>query len=88
MCTNICGIFIYLLSFSHALNDMSKGPKKGVICIFKLVWSIEERSPSIFFKMFDAQIQLMLSYGAEVWELDEDTTPIEKIHLFALERFF
>ena len=29
----------------------------------------------------------MLSYGAGVWGLDADTTPIERIHLFALKRF-
>ena len=60
---------IYLstrLSFSHALNDMSQRAKKGVICIFKLLWSIGERSPSIFFELFDAEIQPMLNYGAEV----------------------
>ena len=26
------------LSFSHALNDMSQRAKKGVICIFNLLW--------------------------------------------------
>ena len=76
------------LSFSHALNDMSQRAKKGVICIFKLLWSIGERSPSIFFELFDAEIQPMLNYGAEVGGgLDADTTPIERIQLFALKRF-
>ena len=65
---------------------MSQRGKKGVICIFKLLWSIRERPPSIFFKLFDAQVQTMLSYGAEVWGLDVDTTLIERIHLFALKR--
>ena len=54
------------LSFSHALNDMSQRAKKGVICIFKLLWSLGERSPSIFSKLFDTQIQSMLNYGSEV----------------------
>ena len=31
------------LSFSHALHDMSQRAKKGVICIFKLLWSLGER---------------------------------------------
>ena len=66
---------------------MSQRGKKGVICIFKSLWSIRERPPSIFFKLFDAQVQPMLSYGAEVWGLDVDTTLIERIHLFALKRF-
>jgi len=28
----------------------------------------------------------MLSYGSEVWGLDADHTPIERVHLFALKR--
>ena len=50
---------IYLstrLTFSHALNDMAQRAKKGVVGIFKLLWSLGERSPSIFFKLFDTQI--------------------------------
>ena len=61
---------IYLstrLTFSHALNDIAQGAKKGVVGIFKLLWSLGERSPSIFFKLFNTQIQPMLNYGAEVW---------------------
>ena len=75
------------LSFSHALNDMSQRAKKGVICIFKLLWSLGERSPSIFFKLLDTQIQSMLNCGSEVWGRDADHTPIERVHLFALKRF-
>ena len=86
-CAQIFGVYLSTrLSFSHALHDMSQRAKKGVICIFKLLWSIGERSPSIFFTLFDAQVQTMLSYGAEVWGLDVDTTLIERIHLFALKR--
>ena len=75
------------LSFSHALKDMSQPAKKGVICIFKLLWSLGERLPSIFFKLFDTQNQAMLNCRSEVWGLDADHTPIERIRLFALKRF-
>ena len=75
------------LSFPHALNDMSQPAKKGVICSFKLLWSLGERSLSIFFKLFDTQIQSMLNYGSEVWGLDADHTPTERVHLFALKGF-
>ena len=66
---------------------MSQRAKKGVSCIFKLLWSLGERSPSIFFKLFYTQIQSMLNYGSEVWGLDADHTPVEKVCLFALKRF-
>ena len=81
---------IYLstrLTFSHALNDMADRAKKGAVAIFRLLWSLGERSPSVFFKLFDTQIQPMLTYGAEVWGLDADHTPVERVHLFALKRF-
>ena len=29
----------------------------------------------------------MLNYNSEVWGLDADHTPIERVHLFALKRF-
>ena len=75
------------LSFSHSLSDMAIKAKKGVICILKLLWQLGEKSPSIFFKLFDAQIQPMLSYGAEIWGLEADMTIIERVHLFAIKRF-
>lgn len=75
------------LSFSHTLNDFAAKGKKGVIGILKCLWQLGDRSPAIFFKLFDAQIQPMLSYGAEVWGVEADHTPIERVHLFALKRF-
>ena len=82
------GIYLYTrLTFSHALNDMAQRAKKGAVGIFKLLWSLGERSPSIFFKLFDTQIQLVLNYGAEVWGLEAHHTPIERIHLFAIKIF-
>ena len=82
---------IYLstrLTFSHMLNDMAMCAKKGVMGIFKLLWSLGERFPATFFKLFDTQIKPMLNYGVKVWGLDADDTLIEKIHLFAIKRFF
>ena len=61
--------------------------KKGVIGILKLLWTLGERSLSVFFKIFDCQILPMLTYGAEIWGLDADLMIIERIHLFALKRF-
>ena len=82
------GIFLSTrMSFSHSLNDMASRAKKGIICILKLLWRLGEKSPSIFFKLFDAQIQPMLTYGAEVWGVETDLKIIEKVHLFALKRF-
>jgi len=75
------------LSFSHTLYDMAARARVGTISILRLMWALGERSPRIFFKLFDAQIQPMLNYGSEVWGLTADLNIIERIHLFALKRF-
>ena len=94
VCMQVVNVYKYLgiymstrLSHTHTLNDMAVRAKKAVVCTLKLLWSLGERSPSIFFKLFDAQIQPMLNYGAEVWGLNADLRIIEKVHLFALKRF-
>ena len=82
------GIFLSTrLSFKHSLENMADRAKKGVIGILRLLWSIGDHSPSIFFKLFDCQISPMLTYGAEVWGLDADLMVVERVHLFALKRF-
>lgn len=82
------GIFLSTrLSFSHSLCDMATRAKKGLIGIFKMMWSVGEHSPSVFFKLFDCQIQPMLMYGAEVWGPIADLSVVEKVHRFALKRF-
>ena len=76
------------LTFSHALKDMAARTKIGVVNILKLLWSLGERSPSIFFKLFDVQIQPILNYGAEVWGLEADLKVVERIHLFCTKEIF
>ena len=53
----------------------------------KLLWSIGENFPEIFFKMFDCQIQPILTYGSEIWGLSDNQESIERVHLSALKRF-
>ena len=82
------GVFLSTrLSFSHALQDMASRARIGTITILKTLWSLGEKSPYVFFKLFDAQVQPMLNYGAEVWGLTADLKFIERIHLMALKRF-
>ena len=40
-----------------------------------------------FFKLFDAQVQSIVQYGAEVWGIENSTVVIEKVHLFAMKKF-
>ena len=80
-------IFSTGLSFSFALKDMAARARKGVIGILRLLWSFGNQSPRLFFKLFDSQIQPILTYGSEVWGLIADYSIIERVHLFAIKRY-
>ena len=79
-------IFSTGLTFSYAPEDTAKRAKKGVVGILKLLWTLGDQSPKLFFKLFDCQIQPMLTYGSEVCGLIADNRTIERIHLFAIKR--
>ena len=40
-----------------------------------------------FICFFSLSLQSLLHYGSEVWVLDADHTPVERVHLFALKMF-
>ena len=75
------------LSFTSTFEDLAAKAKKGVVAILRTLWSIGDHTPQIFFKLFDSQIQPILTYGAEIWGLSENQETIERIHLFAIKRF-
>ena len=79
-------VFSTGLTFLYPLADMAKRARKGVFGILKLLWTLGENCPKLFFKRFDCQIQPMLTYGAEAWGLIADHTVIERVHLFAVKR--
>ena len=81
---------IYLstrLSFVYTMSDLAERAKKGTVAIIRMLWSIGEYSPATFFKLFDCQIQPILTYGSEIWGLTKNQEIIERVHLFALRRF-
>ena len=81
---------IYLstrLSFSHTQCDLASKARNGTSALFKLLWSIGEHSPGVFFKLFDAQIKPILTYGSEIWGLVQDQEEIERVHLSSIKRF-
>ena len=79
-------IFSTGFTFSYFLENMASRAKKGVTGILKLLWTMDEQSPKLFFKLFDCHIQPMLTYGSEVWGLTADHSTIERVHLFAIRR--
>ena len=80
---------IYLstkLPFSYTSNDLEDRAKKCISAIVKLLWSVCEHSPSVVYKLFDSEIQLILTYGSEIWGLSSDQKYLERAHLSALKR--
>ena len=66
--------------------------RKGVLGILRLLWGLGDQCPklffNLFFKLFDCQIQPMLTYGSEVWGIMADNSIIERVHLFAIKQFW
>ena len=67
---------------------MSDRARKGALGILRLLGGLGEQCPKLFFKLFDCQIQPMLTYGSEVCGIMADYSIIERVHLFAIKRFF
>ena len=67
---------------------MSDRARKGALGILGLLWRLGEQCPKLFFKLFDCQIQPVLTYGSEVWGIMADYSITERVHLFAIKRFF
>ena len=66
---------------------MSERARNGALGILRLLWRLGEQCPKLFFKLFDCQIQPMLTYGSEVWEIMADYSITERVHLFSIKRF-
>ena len=79
-------IFSTGLTFPYCLEDMASRAKKGVIGILKLLWTLAEQSPTLFFRLFDCLIQPMLTYGAEVWVLWLTTAQLKECIYFMEKR--
>ena len=75
------------LSFRYACEDLVSKAKKALLCVMTKLYRINNDSLSVFFKLFDAQIQPIVQYGAEIWGLENASSVIENIHLFAMKRF-
>ena len=49
---------------------------------------LNNNSLELFLKPSDSQVQPITQYGAELWGLDIATVHCEKVHLFAMKKFF
>ena len=50
------------------------------------MWNFRNTNTSVFFRLFDSQVQAALCYSSEIWGLNR-RDQIEKTHLFACKKF-
>ena len=50
------------------------------------LYQLENHSMYVFFKLFHAQVQPIILYGAEIWGMGEASRLIEKLHAFAMKK--
>ena len=88
---NVCkylGIYFSTrLSFVAACKDLASRAKRALLCIMQRLHAFNNRSMELYMKLFDAQVQPIVQYGAEVWGIDKAAQHCEKGHLFALQTF-
>ena len=74
------------LANTSALSDLAARGKSACIQIFRMLFKLNNTIPGLWFKLFDAQVQPILLYGAEVWGLDSCSL-IENVHLYFMKRY-
>ena len=75
------------LSFKYACEDLANRAKKALLRILCVIYKLECNSVQLYFKLFDAQVQPVVQYGAEIWGLGTAAQNIENVHLFAMKKF-
>ena len=78
--------FTTKLCINSVLFDVCIKGKKGVMEIQNSTRRLSCSDCMVLWKLFNTQIELILTYAAEVRGL-EDVGPIEKVHTFAMKRF-
>ena len=80
-------VFTTKLSLTYTCQELISRGKNAVLSIMKKLYKLEHCSLEIFFKLFDAQVQPIVQYGAEIWGIEASAPAIEKLHLFAMKKF-
>ena len=80
------------LSFYHACQDLVSRAKRALLCIMSKLYRTDCNSINgfwfvLFLKIFDAQVQPIVLFGAEIWGLDSSSSVIDNVHLFSLKRY-
>ena len=75
------------LSFNAACSDLASKAKRVLFIIIQRLRMYNSQSFEVYMKLFDAQVQPILQYGAEIWGLDDASIQCENVHILALKKF-
>ena len=77
------------LNFYLACQDLVSRAKRALLRIMSQLYRTDCNSIYLFLivKIFDAEKQLVVLYGAEIWGLDSSSFVIDNVHLFGLKRY-
>jgi hypothetical protein len=78
--------FTTMLSFKQGTSQLVAKGKKVVYLLYSAFRKCRDMTPSVFFRIFDAKVQSILLYSAELWGYQR-LDCIEKVHLLACKRF-
>ena len=78
-------IFTTKLSLTQGWASTATKAKKGVIEILRCLRNVGTIDTVLFFKLFDTQIEPIITYAAEIWGLEENIL-MERVHTFAIKR--
>ena len=79
--------FTTRLSFVPACKESSSRAKNALINVMRKLSIVKNTSLKLFLKIYDAQIQPIAQYGAEIWGLSKAAVHCESVHLLALKKF-
>ena len=83
-------VYKYLgIYFTTRLSFVSVSrSKNALVHVLQKLYLLNNNSLEVFLKLFDAQVQPNAQCGSELWGLDKAAIHIEKVHVYALKRFF
>ena len=74
------------MSFMNSATGLISKAKQSCVQITRALYDIDCCDLGIFTKLFDSKVQPILSYGCELWGLQENIN-IEQVHTSSLKRF-
>ena len=74
------------LSFDVVFAEFAGKAKGRVVEIMKTLWRLGNNDPSVFFRLFDAQVKPIILYASEIWGLTRFNV-VESAHIFACKTF-